>query len=88
MKLDKITFNNSEEIDTVSVTMSAAEARGLLALSGKLNDYAHDKLGLQDGDGYYDCLAFVFNRYGGDSTQTEGKLQDFRLYEINEKGKK
>ncbi len=52
MKLDKITFNNSEEIDTVSVTMSAAEARGLLALSGKLNDYDVLRLAtyMSDGD--------------------------------------
>jgi len=88
MKLDKITFDSNEEINTVGVTMSAAEARGLFALAGKLNGHAKDKLGLGIGEGYYDCLEIVFGCYGDGTISENNKIPEFELHELNIGGKK
>lgn len=63
MKLRSITYTEDETIETITVTMSLAEAAALHALAGKLNGYAHRKLKLSDDESLYECLADVFVKH-------------------------
>ena len=70
MKLDKIKFAEGKDgavPETVTVTMTLAEATAIAVVFGKLNGYATDRLGLKAGDTdcpIYSCLVGnVYNRY-------------------------
>ena len=63
MKLREIKYNDHEEPKEFTVTMSAAEAIALVNIAGKLNGIANRKLGLEDDDSLYDCLANTMNMH-------------------------
>jgi len=65
MKIRAITFTpNGKRPDTVSVTMSLAEAAAISSVFGAMNGYAARKLGLDHLGSVWDCLdAQVFNPY-------------------------
>ena len=76
MKLRAMTFVGDDEDvlpDTITVTMSIAEAAAIAMIFGKLNSYAIARLTPQspitgDIDGIYCCLVGdVFNRYWDNS---------------------
>ena len=65
MEVNQIKFEGGLPSE-VSVTMSIAEAAAIAKVFGKMNGYAHDKLGvaLHEGGGPYSVLVdSVFNRY-------------------------
>lgn len=60
MKLRAINYDDKENIEDVTVTMSLKEALALVAIAGKLNGHAINRLGLNDeGDSLYQCLSSV-----------------------------
>lgn len=74
MKLRSITYTEDETIETITVTMSLAEAAALQALAGKLNGYAHRRLGLHGDDSLYDCLTDVFVKHYEDGRPDGGPV--------------
>lgn len=66
MKICSITYDDTETIDTITVTMNLREATALHAIAGKLNGHACRRLGLEGHDSLYDTLADVFNGHYDD----------------------
>lgn len=63
MKLNKLTFDDDENPETVTVTMTVAEAAAIAAVFGKFNYYALNRLGISDDRGIYGCLSGLFNSW-------------------------
>lgn len=64
MNIKTITYDDDGEPETLTFTMSLAEAAAIHALFGKLNGHAHKQLG--DVDDVYDEISRVFNGHWDD----------------------
>ena len=63
VKLRQVNYNDGQEIESITVTMSLAEAAAIAAIAGKLNGHAWNRLGLSGDDSLSNVIGFVFNAH-------------------------
>ena len=81
MRISTIAFDDDEQPDEIGVTMTIGEATAIAKVFGKMNGYAHRRLGA-GAETIYSSLATMFAHYWDDGTASFGP--DIDLATIND----
>ena len=81
MRIASIAFDDDERPHTICVAMNIAEAAIIARVFGKMNGYAHRRLGT-GADTIYSSLATMFAHYWDDGTASFGP--DIDLAGVND----